>query len=130
MVSKQIAVLGGSHGGYLACHLLGQFPVIKIFTNNCVCTLLSSSVPRPISTSPPTLPSYCPNSPPNDQDFYKAASVRNPAINLATFVAGTDIPDWAMNEAGLTYDPTKPPSSNDVVKLLSLSPITLADKVT
>ena len=35
-----------------------------------------------------------------------------------------------MNEAGLTYDPTKPPSSDDVVKLLSLSPITLADKVT
>jgi hypothetical protein len=29
MASKQIAVLGGSHGGYLACHLLGQFPVIR-----------------------------------------------------------------------------------------------------
>ena len=92
--------------------------------------LSSPPPPSPISASPPALPSYCPNSPPDDQDFYKAASVRNPAINLATFVAGTDIPDWAMNEAGLTYDPTKPPSSDDVIKLLSLSPITLADKVT
>ena len=55
--------------------------------------------------------------------------MRNPAINLATFVASSDIPDWAINEAGLTYDPTKPPSSDDMIKLLSLSPITLADKV-
>ena len=29
MVSMRIAVLGGSHGGYLACHLLGQFPVSR-----------------------------------------------------------------------------------------------------
>ena len=36
VASKQIAVLGGSHGGYIACHLLGQFPVnhVIIIENN------------------------------------------------------------------------------------------------
>ena len=31
VASKQIAVLGGSHGGYLACHLLGKFPVNQVY---------------------------------------------------------------------------------------------------
>ena len=55
--------------------------------------------------------------------------MRNPALNIASMTALTDIPDWTYAETGITYDPAKPPTAEALTKCLSHSPITLADKV-
>ncbi|KAJ3375265.1 hypothetical protein GGF31_004383 [Allomyces arbusculus] len=39
--------------------------------------------------------------------FYRAASIRNPALNLGTF-SGTDIMDWSFAEAALPHDLRRP----------------------
>ena len=55
--------------------------------------------------------------------------MRNPALNLAVMYGVTDIPDWCFVESGMTYDPTKPGTAENIAQLLSHSPTTLADKV-
>ncbi|GFT14760.1 acylamino-acid-releasing enzyme [Nephila pilipes] len=55
-----IFVFGGSHGGFLAAHLCGQF-----------------------------------------HDFYKAAALLNPVIDVGSMLSVSDIPDWNWVEGGL-----------------------------
>ena len=45
-------------------------------------------------------------------------------------MSGTsDIPDWCYIQAGVKYDPTLPPASEDYNELLSHSPMSACDKV-
>ena len=57
--------------------------------------------------------------------------MRNPVVNLASLIGSgaTDIPDWTYTEFGMTYDPAEPPTSDTMLKFLSVSPITSVDKV-
>jgi acylaminoacyl-peptidase len=63
------------------------------------------------------------------QDFYKAASVRNPVVDMAGMRVTSDIPDWTYVECGVTFDPATPPNHEDVAKLLRHSPIVHAHKI-
>ena len=63
------------------------------------------------------------------QDFYKAASIRNPVVDIASQSATSDIPLWCFVEAGANYDPSNPRVAEKLVTLLKCSPITLVDKV-
>ena len=63
------------------------------------------------------------------KDFYRAAAIRNPVIDMASMWASSDIPDWCFCEGGLTYDPATPPSGEDMTVLRSKSPIVYASKV-
>ena len=86
--TDNIFVLGGSHGGFLGAHLIGQFP-----------------------------------------DFYRAACLRNPVIELGSMAVNSDIPDWTYVEAGLEYTQDILPTGNSVSNMLSKSPIIHAKKV-
>ena len=55
--------------------------------------------------------------------------MRNPVIDLTTLIGVNDIPDWTYVESGLTYDPAEPPTTEQLDKFLSKSPISLVDKV-
>ena len=78
----QIFVYGGSHGGFLTLHLIGQYP-----------------------------------------DFYNAAAVRNPVVNVASMRSSTDVMDWCYVEGGGEFSYGCVPTSEVIKKHLKCSPI-------
>lgn len=80
---NNIFIGGGSHGGFLTLHLIGQYP-----------------------------------------DFYQAAFVRNPSVEICSKSIASDIPDWNYVECGLDYLPSDVPSHVAFASMLSKSPIT------
>ncbi|KAI3651582.1 hypothetical protein MP228_002885 [Amoeboaphelidium protococcarum] len=85
-------VFGGSHGGFIGGHLMGQFP-----------------------------------------EFYSAAVLRNPVLNVATNLVQSDIPDWSYLQGGLDYryqHPTGPsPTPEQYKHLYERSPVYTVHKV-
>jgi len=79
---KQIFAFGGSHGGFIGAHLVGQYP-----------------------------------------DFYCAAALLNPVIDMAAMMMVTDIPDWAFVENGIPYEQGSIPSPEIYKEMVQRSPI-------
>nr|XP_011467693.1 PREDICTED: acylamino-acid-releasing enzyme-like isoform X2 [Fragaria vesca subsp. vesca] len=107
---SKMAVLGGSHGGFLTTHLIGQAPE-KFFaaaTRNPACNLALMA----------------------PEKFF-AAATRNPACNLALMVGTTDIPDWCYVEAYGTEGKnryTEAPSAEHLALFHCKSPISHISK--
>ena len=112
-----VFVMGGSHGGFLSAHLVGQYPVS---TNN--------RFPAPGLYSNAIIGSTWFVSP-SPQTFYKATVIRNPVINIGVMWTDSDIPDWCSVEGGLTFDPATPPNNEQVGLLQGMSPISHVHKV-
>ena len=85
---ENIFLFGGSHGGFLSAHLIGQF-----------------------------------------SDYYRAAVMRNPLIDISAMPAATDIIDWTYFETGLPYQQDILPTSESVRIMLEKSPITLIKNI-
>ena len=85
---KQIFAFGGSHGGFIGAHLVGQYP-----------------------------------------DFYSAAALLNPVIDMAAMMMVTDIPDWAFVESGVPYEQGSIPSPEIYKEMVQRSPIIHLKKV-
>ena len=62
-------------------------------------------------------------------DFYRAAFVRNPSVEICSKSIGSDIPDWNYVECGLKYDPSDIPTSEVFTTMLSKSPIVHLAKI-
>ena len=56
---NKVVVSGGSHGGFISLHLVGQYPVSVV----CCCMIINGLLLK---------------------DFYKAATVRNPVVDMAS----------------------------------------------
>lgn len=79
---KQIYIYGGSHGGFIGAHLVGQYP-----------------------------------------EFYCAAALLNPVIDIASMMMVTDIPDWTFLECGIPYSQGTIPSKEIYTEMIRRSPI-------
>ncbi|XP_063961640.1 acylamino-acid-releasing enzyme-like isoform X2 [Lytechinus pictus] len=62
-------------------------------------------------------------------DFYKVCAVRNPVTNVAVMPGETDIPSWAMTEAGIDFDFKMVPSAEMYAKMFKCSPMAYVNKV-
>ncbi|KAJ3022358.1 hypothetical protein HKX48_006392 [Thoreauomyces humboldtii] len=64
-------------------------------------------------------------------DYYKAAVLRNPVINMGSNLAQSDIPDWSLAEAGIDYDLDHPPLITPDIyeKTWAMSPMSVAAAV-
>lgn len=80
--TENVFICGGSHGGFLGAHLVGQFP-----------------------------------------DFYKAACLRNPVIEISSMSVQSDIPDWTYFESGLKYTQDRIISKEESASMITKSPV-------
>jgi len=62
-------------------------------------------------------------------DFYRAAVVRNPVVNIASQLGSTDIPDWAFTECGLDFTPGIIPTAEIYGEMLKRSPLVSVDRI-
>lgn len=62
-------------------------------------------------------------------DFYKAAVVRNPVVDVSVMFGISDIPDWCTVESGFDYRLDTPLKTEEVAALATKSPIYIADKI-
>ena len=85
---QNVYVFGGSHGGFISAHLIGQYP-----------------------------------------DFYCAAALRNPVIEIPSMSVVSDIPDWTYAVSGLNYNPSNIPNPEVYKVMLEKSPIIHAAKI-
>ncbi|GKY94258.1 hypothetical protein MPSEU_000391600 [Mayamaea pseudoterrestris] len=59
-------------------------------------------------------------------DYFKAAAMRNPVVNIASMVTSTDIPDWCYYETlGTPYhwNEYRPPTKEELVAMYDCSPV-------
>ncbi|XP_002166996.3 acylamino-acid-releasing enzyme [Hydra vulgaris] len=62
-------------------------------------------------------------------DFYCAAALRNPVIEIASMSVTSDIPDWTYAVSGLSYNFSNVPNPEVYKVMLEKSPVILADKI-
>jgi acylaminoacyl-peptidase len=64
-------------------------------------------------------------------EYFRAAVMRNPVVNIASMVTTTDIPDWCHVEATGSYDwqSYKPPSLDEMTEFYKKSPIQYIKRV-
>lgn len=62
-------------------------------------------------------------------DFYRAAAIRNPVIEISSMSLLSDIPDWSYFESGLEYNQGKIPTEADFSTMLGKSPIVNVGKI-
>ncbi|KAH9764690.1 Acylamino-acid-releasing enzyme [Citrus sinensis] len=105
---SKVTVVGGSHGGFLTTHLIGQVWYFYC----CVTDAFYFHLHAP--------------------DKFVAAAARNPLCNLALMVGTTDIPDWCYVESYGSKGKdsfTESPSVEDLTRFHSKSPISHISKV-
>ena len=100
-------VSGGSHGGFLSAHRK--------------CCLILRGIYLPKNNIVLVIGQY--------HDFFSAAVMRNPVINIGPMIATSDIPDWCTVECGTPYTPGVIATPSLYKQLYEASPIAHLDNV-
>ena len=138
---NKVVVFGGSHGGFISLHLVGQYPV----SVDCCCIIINGLFYSRIFTKQLVLAIQLWIWPVRFSHFDNMLCVYCPIGMFTT----SDIPDWYVCirivihfnththththrcciEAGVPYDLAAVPSSSSFGSMLNKSPIIYADKV-
>ena len=106
--ADDVYLMGGSHGGFLVTHLIGQYPdTFKYGTPDGFIVDLRFST----------------------FDFCRGCAARNPVTNVAAMPGVSDIPDWCFNEAGMNYDYQPPGSAYPFYSRFCLATFSLPQQI-